>query len=176
LGRLRVNFCTIAATTPSSFLYVNNSLFTLNPNCFNLDFGTPTPQPSTLKTSANYANSGDEQVASITCSPLRCALGGMRELSSELLFPLRSAPGRTRSSNRCPFGALLNSRIRQRSVERHGAGTGRARGCWDGSTGALQAGRREPGPREGFPDGCSDSANRAGIALTGTLFTGGLHG
>jgi hypothetical protein len=24
-------------------LYVNNSLFTLNPNCFNLDFGTPTP-------------------------------------------------------------------------------------------------------------------------------------
>ena len=54
--------------------------------------GTPTPQPSTLKTSANYANSGDEQVASITCSPLRCALGGMRELSSELLVspPLRS--------------------------------------------------------------------------------------
>ena len=50
--------------------------------------GTPTPQPSTLKTSANYANSGDEQVASITCSPLRCALGGMRELSSEQM-PLR---------------------------------------------------------------------------------------
>jgi hypothetical protein len=24
-------------------LYVNDSLFTLNPNCFNLDFGTPTP-------------------------------------------------------------------------------------------------------------------------------------
>ena len=35
---------------------------------FNLDFGAPT-HPSTLKTSANYANSGDEQVAQ---SLVRC--------------------------------------------------------------------------------------------------------
>jgi hypothetical protein len=42
VGRAREH----AGATPhasSSFLYVNNSLFTLNPNCFNLDFGTPTP-------------------------------------------------------------------------------------------------------------------------------------
>ena len=31
-----------ALQASSSFLYVSNSLFTLNPNCFNLDFGTPT--------------------------------------------------------------------------------------------------------------------------------------
>ena len=42
VGRAREH----AGATPrasSSFLYVNNSLFTLNPNCFNVDFGTPTP-------------------------------------------------------------------------------------------------------------------------------------
>jgi len=32
---------------------------------------------------------------------------------SILRSPLRSATGRTRSSNRCPSGALLNSRVRQ---------------------------------------------------------------
>src|SRR5262245_6744170 len=63
-------------------LYVNNSLFTLNSNCLNLDFGTPT-HPFTLRTSANYANSGDEQVGSITCSASmkrrRSASGRLKE-------------------------------------------------------------------------------------------------
>lgn len=44
---------------------ITPALFTLNPNSFNL-LGRQ-PQPCTLKTSANYANSGDEQVASVTC-------------------------------------------------------------------------------------------------------------
>jgi hypothetical protein len=36
---------------------------TLNPNCFHLDFGAE-PHPSSMKTFANFANPGDEQVGS----------------------------------------------------------------------------------------------------------------
>ena len=42
----------------------SKQLFSRDPNCFHLDFGT---RPSTMKASANNANPGDEQVGSITC-------------------------------------------------------------------------------------------------------------
>jgi hypothetical protein len=41
--------------------FMRKQLFPLNQNCFHLDFGVPTP-PINLKTFANHANPGDEQV------------------------------------------------------------------------------------------------------------------
>ena len=62
---------TQSALHVSSSFYAQTTLSTPNPNCFHLDFGSQ-PHQSTMKTFANHANPGDEQVGSITCKRAQC--------------------------------------------------------------------------------------------------------
>ena len=63
----------------------------------------PVARVAWLKAEQGPGADAQERAAQAQRSPL-ASLGEMRELSNELLFPLRSAPGRTRSSNSAPPG------------------------------------------------------------------------